>query len=85
LLTIDVRDHRKVIRGHGEKGKQHDVKLEALQNPTILANDGWQKHACHGHTHCVPTMCNNAKSTRNGMKLLTKTMLPNLQVAKMHK
>jgi hypothetical protein len=27
---VDVGDHRRIIKGHGEKGKQHDAKLEAL-------------------------------------------------------
>jgi hypothetical protein len=54
---VDVGDHRKVIKGHGEKGKQRDVKLEALQDPTILANDGWQKHALAMDIHIVFQVC----------------------------
>lgn len=50
---VDIGDHRKVIRGHGEKGKQHD----ALQDPTILANDGWQKHALAMDIHIVFQVC----------------------------
>ncbi len=39
---MDNEDHRIVIRGHGVKGKLHDAELEAFQDPTMLANDGWQ-------------------------------------------
>jgi hypothetical protein len=30
-----------VIKGYGGKGKQHNVKFEALQDLAMLANVGW--------------------------------------------
>jgi hypothetical protein len=35
-------NQRKVVKGHGMKGRQHEAKLEALEDPTIIANVGWQ-------------------------------------------
>jgi len=29
-------------QGYGPKRRRHEVELEALENPTILANVGWQ-------------------------------------------
>jgi hypothetical protein len=34
-------DQRKVVRGHGLNGKQHEVKLEVLEDLTIVADVGW--------------------------------------------
>jgi hypothetical protein len=31
----------KIVRGHVSKGKWHYAKLEALQDPTMLVDDGW--------------------------------------------
>jgi hypothetical protein len=31
-----------VVKGHGVKGRQHKTKLEALGNPTMLVDVGWQ-------------------------------------------
>jgi len=39
---IDNGEHRRVIKGHGTKGKHHDAKTKSLQNPTMLTNFGWQ-------------------------------------------
>jgi len=35
-------ERRKVIKGHGVKGKRHDAKLEAFQNLVMLTNSRWQ-------------------------------------------
>jgi hypothetical protein len=31
-----------MVKGQGIKGKQHDTKLKALLNPTVLTYVGWQ-------------------------------------------
>jgi hypothetical protein len=36
----DDPDQRKVVRGYGSKGKQHETKLETLENLNVLANVG---------------------------------------------
>jgi hypothetical protein len=38
-MTNDV-DQRKVVRGHGEKGRWHEVKLKTLEDPTIVVDTG---------------------------------------------
>jgi hypothetical protein len=38
---VDDGDHMKIVRGHLAKGKSHDAKLEALQDSTMLIDDGW--------------------------------------------
>jgi hypothetical protein len=38
---VDDGDHMKIVRGHVAKGKWHDAKLEASQDPTVLVDDGW--------------------------------------------
>jgi hypothetical protein len=38
---VDCGNHMRVIKGHGENGKWHDIKFEALQYLTMLANNGW--------------------------------------------
>lgn len=40
-MANDV-DQRKVVKGHDMKGKQHDAKFEAFEDPTIIANARWQ-------------------------------------------
>jgi hypothetical protein len=35
-------NQRKVVKGHGTKGRQHKAKLKALEDPTVIANPGWQ-------------------------------------------
>jgi hypothetical protein len=37
----DVMDWKKMVKGHGPKRRQHEVGLEALEDPTTLANVGW--------------------------------------------
>jgi hypothetical protein len=31
-----------VVKGQGIKGKQQDTKLEAIEDPTMLIDVGWQ-------------------------------------------
>jgi hypothetical protein len=38
----DRVDQRRVVKGHGAKGRWHKVELKALEEPTVLANIGWQ-------------------------------------------
>jgi hypothetical protein len=33
---------RRVVRGHGVKGKRHEAELKTLENPTIVIDVGWQ-------------------------------------------
>jgi hypothetical protein len=35
-------DQRKVVRGHGTKGRQHKIELKTFEDPTIVIDDGWQ-------------------------------------------
>jgi hypothetical protein len=39
---VDGANQRRVVRSHGTKGRWHKTKLEALEDPTMLANVGWQ-------------------------------------------
>jgi hypothetical protein len=39
---VDSANQRRVVKGHGVKGRWHKTKLEALENPTMLANARWQ-------------------------------------------
>ncbi len=41
-MMADVMNQKKVIKGHGSKGRQHEAKLETFENPTILTDAGWQ-------------------------------------------
>jgi hypothetical protein len=38
----DDADRKSVVKGHGTKGKRHEVKFKTLEDPTIIANVGWQ-------------------------------------------
>jgi hypothetical protein len=31
-----------MVKGHGTKGKWHKVELKTLEDPTVVANVGWQ-------------------------------------------
>jgi hypothetical protein len=31
-----------MVRGHGAKERWHEVKLEVLEDPTIIVDVGWQ-------------------------------------------
>jgi hypothetical protein len=33
--------HKRMIKGHGAKGKRHDAKLKAFQNLIVLTNFVW--------------------------------------------
>jgi hypothetical protein len=39
---VDDADHRRVFKGHSMKGRQHEAKFKALEDPTIIADVGWQ-------------------------------------------
>jgi hypothetical protein len=45
-MMVDAMDRRRMVMGHGTKGRQH----ETLDNPTILANVGWQTFPNLAHT-----------------------------------
>jgi hypothetical protein len=38
----DDADRKRVVKGHGTKGKRHETKFETFEDPTIVANVGWQ-------------------------------------------
>jgi len=40
-MMVDNVDQRKVVKGHGAKGRWHEAKLEALEDPTIIVDVGW--------------------------------------------
>jgi hypothetical protein len=40
MMADDV-ERRRVVKGHGAKGKQHEAKFEALEDPTIIVDAGW--------------------------------------------
>jgi len=33
---VDNGEHKRMIKGHGAKGRHHDAKLEAFQNSVVL-------------------------------------------------
>jgi hypothetical protein len=37
-------DQRRVVKGHGVKGRRHKVEFKALEDPTIITNVGWQNY-----------------------------------------
>jgi hypothetical protein len=39
---IDDVDRRKVVKGHGMKRRQHEAKLKALENPTVVTDPRWE-------------------------------------------
>jgi hypothetical protein len=41
-MMVDNANQRRVIKGHGAKGRQHKAKFETVEDPTIIANAGWQ-------------------------------------------
>jgi hypothetical protein len=41
-MMMDNADRRRVVRGHGTKGRQHKVELETFEDPTIVKAIGWQ-------------------------------------------
>jgi hypothetical protein len=40
MIADDV-DQRRVVKGHGIKGRQHEAKFKALEDPTIVVDVGW--------------------------------------------
>jgi len=50
MMADDV-DQRRVVKGHGAKGRWHEAKLEAFEDPIIVANARWQNVPSLGHTH----------------------------------
>jgi len=78
-----------VVRGHGVKGRRHEIKLEALKNPTILADVKSNKtFPILGHTPYVHSMCDGATLIKSGhflgMKPIGKIFMSNIQVALMN-
>jgi len=39
-MANDV-DQKKMVRGHGANGKQHEAKFKVLEELTIVTNVGW--------------------------------------------
>jgi len=39
---VDNGEHRRMIEGHGMKGKHYNAKFKALQNLAMITNFGWQ-------------------------------------------
>jgi hypothetical protein len=39
---VDDVDQKRMIKGHGTKGRWHEAKLETFEHPTIVIYDGWQ-------------------------------------------
>jgi hypothetical protein len=35
-------DQRRVVKGHGAKGKWHEAKLKTFEDPTIVVDVRWQ-------------------------------------------
>jgi hypothetical protein len=38
---VNNEKHKRMIKGHGAKGKHHNAKLEAFQNSIVLAYFIW--------------------------------------------
>jgi len=41
-MTVNNVDRKRKVKGHGVKGRQHETKLKAFKDPTIVAYAGWQ-------------------------------------------
>ncbi len=39
---VDNANQKKVVRGHGAKGRRHKAELKALEDPTIVVDARWQ-------------------------------------------
>jgi len=64
-MMANDADQKRMVRGHGAKGRRHKAKLEALEDPTIVADVGWQNLPNLGHTHYVLHMCDGATLIRS--------------------
>jgi hypothetical protein len=40
-MMVDDVDQRRVVKGHGTKGRQHEAKFKALEDLTIVVDVGW--------------------------------------------
>jgi hypothetical protein len=41
-MIVDDADRRRMVRGHGMKGRRHEAKLEGFENPTVVVDVRWQ-------------------------------------------
>ncbi len=41
-MMVDNTNRRRLVRGDGVKGRWHEAKLEALEDPTIITDARWQ-------------------------------------------
>jgi hypothetical protein len=39
---VDNINRRRVVRGHGAKGRWHEAKFETLEDPTVIIDARWQ-------------------------------------------
>jgi len=86
---MDGVDLRRVVRGHGVKGRRHEAKFKSLKNLTVLTDAGSNKTFPNlGHTPYVCSMCGGATLTKGGhflnMKPIGKIIISNIQVAWMN-
>jgi hypothetical protein len=40
-MMVDDVDQRRVVKGHGAKGREHEAKFKALEDPTIIVDARW--------------------------------------------
>ncbi len=38
---VDDADYKRVVRGHGTKGKGHEIEFKTLEDPTTVTNARW--------------------------------------------
>jgi hypothetical protein len=41
-MMADDANQRRLVRGHGVKGKWHEAKLEAFEDPIVVVDARWQ-------------------------------------------
>jgi hypothetical protein len=40
-MMADDANQRRMVKGHGMNGRQHEAKFKALEVPTIIVDAGW--------------------------------------------
>jgi hypothetical protein len=41
-MIVDDVDQRRMVKGHGTKGRRHEAELEGFENPIVVVDVRWQ-------------------------------------------
>jgi hypothetical protein len=42
VYVVNDVDRRRVVKGHGMKGRWHEAMLKTLEDPTVIVDVRWQ-------------------------------------------